>query len=259
VRHESKGQGRSQKPAKGKSKAGQRPRKWRWLSWAFLKGLHWVRQGVLIFVGFTVALTLLYRFVPPPVTPLMILRLADLWLDRMPVRMEKKWTPLDQMTPALPSAVIASEDQLFFEHHGFDFEAIVSAVQQNREGRAKIGASTITQQTAKNLFLWPERSWARKGLEVYFTLLLELLWSKERILEVYLNVAETGPGLYGMPMAAKTYYHTSPKSLSREQAALLAACLPNPLKWNPNRHPNRVARRQQWILRQMNYQGPLPL
>jgi monofunctional glycosyltransferase len=243
---------------KGKTKSGQRLRKLRLLSLVFLKCLHWVRQAVLIFVGVTVALTLLFRFVPPPGTPLMVLRLGSLWLDRLPVRIDKKWTPLSQMTPALPEAVVASEDQLFFRHHGFDFDAIVSAFKHNREGRGKIGASTITQQTAKNLFLWPERSWARKGLEVYFTLLLELLWSKERILEVYLNIAETGPGMYGMPIAANRYFHTSPKRLSREQAALLAACLPNPLHWSPPRHPKRVAKRQQWILRQMDQQGALP-
>lgn len=225
----------------------------------FLRWLHGVRQAVLLFIAATVALTLLFRFVKPPGTPLMLIRLGEQWLNREPMQMRKQWQPLENMAPAVAQAVIASEDQNFFAHHGFDIHALMSAVQGNITGRRMAGASTITQQTAKNLFLWPERSWARKALEAYFTVLLELLWSKRRILEVYLNIAETGPGVYGFPMASKVYYRSSANQMTAEQAALLAACLPNPLSWNPQQPPRHALRRQAWILRQMSMRGSLPL
>ncbi len=225
----------------------------------FLRLLHGVRQAVLIFVAVTFAITLLFRFVKPPGTPLMIIRMGEQWLNHEPIQARKEWQPLEQMAPALAQAVIASEDQNFFDHHGFDIRALMSAVEGNISGRRMAGASTISQQTAKNLFLWPDRSWARKALEVYFTGLIELLWSKRRILEVYLNIAETGQGIYGFPLASQVYYRSSVGKLTSEEAALLAACLPNPRSWTPQHAPRHVLRRQAWILRQMSMRGNLPL
>jgi len=179
--------------------------------------------------------------------------------QKKPVKWKKTWRPLEQMSPSLARAVVASEDQRFFSHHGFDLEAIQNAFRANQAGRRKLGASTISQQTAKNLFLWPDRTWLRKGLEVYFTLLLELLWSKKRILEVYLNVVEMGDGVYGMPAAAEKYFGKPAKRLQAEEAALLAACLPAPRRWKPTHLTPYLAGRQRWILRQMQQIGPLPL
>lgn len=150
-------------------------------------------------------------------------------------------------------AVVASEDQRFFEHHGFDFRAIGQAARVNWRGYRKVGASTISQQTAKNVFLWPQRSWLRKGLEVYFTALIEIFWGKERILEVYLNVFETGRGIYGVEKASWQYYGHSSTSMVPEEAALLAACVPNPRHWTPLSPPPSVVRRRNWIVRQMQF------
>jgi len=217
----------------------------------FSRILHWVRVAAIVFVVSTVAVVLIYRFVPPPATPLMVWRLAEQKWDGKPLRLEKSWRPLDKISPFLAAGVLISEDQDFFDHHGFDFDAIQSALKHNETHRHTVGASTISQQTAKNVFLWPDRSWLRKGLEVYFTLLIELLWSKQRILEVYLNVIETGDGVYGVEAASQRYYHQSARSLNAEQAALMAAILPNPRKWAPPHSPSHVFRRQGWILRQM--------
>lgn len=251
--------GASPQPKPGKPARGKRKPLRRILVFVFAKALRWVRLAVFAFLIITVAWVGLYRFINPPVTPLMVLRLGAQWLDREPLRLRKTWVNLESMSPHLPRAVIASEDQRFFDHHGFDISAIFSAFERNQRGHRIAGASTITQQTAKNLFLWPDRSWARKALEAYFTVLLELLWSKQRILEVYLNIAETGNGLYGLPAAARAYYGVSPKQVTREQAALLAACLPNPRRWNPNQTPRHVLRRQAWILRQSDLMPELPL
>jgi monofunctional glycosyltransferase len=248
-------EGGSPQPKNGKPSRGKRKPVRRFLA----RALHLVRVVALAFLIVTVAWVLAYRFVNPPATPLMILRLGEQWLDREPVRMRKEWVALKDMSPYFAQAVIASEDQRFFDHHGFDFGAMRSAFVRNAQGRAMAGASTITQQTAKNLFLWPARNWARKALEAYFTVLLELLWSKTRILEVYLNVAETGKGLYGLPTAAREYYGVSPRQVTREQTALLAACLPNPLRWNPHRAPKHVLRRQAWVMRQIDFLPVLPL
>jgi len=149
-------------------------------------------------------------------------------------------------------AVIAAEDQRFGQHHGFDLEAIEKAIEHNEKGGKVRGASTISQQTAKNVFLWPARSWVRKGLEVWFTLLIELVWGKERILEVYQNIAEFGPGIYGAEAAAQQFFGKSAQKLSRSEAALLAAVLPSPRRYSAARPSAYVQRRQRWILRQMN-------
>lgn len=228
----------------------------------FRRGLHLLRWVTVFFVVSSVAVVLLYRFVPPPATPLMVLRLWDQFRTGEPLTLKKDWEPLDRISPWMAAAVITSEDQRFYEHNGFDFESIQKARAHNERALARAerrggrparlrGASTISQQTAKNVFLWPARSWTRKGLEVWFTFLIETLWPKERILEVYLNVAETGDGLYGAPIAARHYFGRDAAHLTRAQAALIAAILPKPRSWSPVHPPARVLRKQAHILRQM--------
>ncbi|HEX7761858.1 MAG TPA: monofunctional biosynthetic peptidoglycan transglycosylase [Caulobacteraceae bacterium] len=168
-----------------------------------------------------------YRFVPPPLTILMIERLAQ------GQGLDHRWVPISRISPAMTRAVVASEDARFCQHHGFDFHAIQKAVAHNEARPGKIrGGSTVSQQTAKNVFLWPDRSWVRKGLEAYFTVLIELVWGKQRIMEVYLNTVEMGPGVYGVEAASQHYFHHGAQSLSPAEASRLAAILPNPLKWN---------------------------
>jgi monofunctional biosynthetic peptidoglycan transglycosylase len=179
----------------------------------------------ILIVGPVLAV-IVYRFVAPPITILMIEGMMD---GR---GVDHRWRPLSQMSPALPRAAIAAEDARFCSHHGFDIEAIEKAANHNDKKPGKIrGGSTISQQTAKNVFLWPERSWVRKGFEAYFTVLIELIWGKQRIMEVYLNTVEMGPGVYGVEAAAQKYFHVSAKDVSPAQAARLIAILPSPLKW----------------------------
>ena len=182
--------------------------------------------GLVVGVVLPLASVMLYRFVPPPVTILMVQRLFEgKGLDR-------RWVSLNRMSPALPNAVIAAEDARFCSHFGFDFQAMEKALAHNqrRPGRIR-GGSTISQQTAKNVFLWPQRSYVRKGLEAYFTVLIETVWGKRRIMEVYLNTVEWGPGLYGADSAARKYFGVGADRLSAAQASRLAAILPSPLKW----------------------------
>jgi len=172
-----------------------------------------------------VAVTALYRFVPPPITFLMVQRLFEgRGIDR-------RWRDIDEISPRLVRAVIAAEDARFCQHHGFDFNAIEKAMQANAKGRKLRGGSTISQQTAKNVFLWPDRSYVRKGLEAYFTVLIEAGWGKRRIMEVYLNSIEWGPGVYGVEAAARKNFGVGADKLTGAQAARLAAILPSPLKW----------------------------
>ncbi len=169
---------------------------------------------------------LVYRFIPPPLTILMVERMAQ------GQGLDHRWTPLSRMSPALPRAAIAAEDARFCDHNGFDFEAIRKAMRHDEKRPNAIrGGSTISQQTAKNVFLWPDRSWVRKGLEAYFTVLIEAIWGKRRIMEVYLNTVEMGPGLYGVEAAAQHYFHVDAGQVSPVQAARLIAILPSPLKW----------------------------
>lgn len=217
--------------------------------------LRWIRRITLAFLVATVLITLFFGVVPPPVTPLMLLRTVEQATGDDPVRLKKDWTPLDRISPYMVEAVIAAEDQQFFDHRGFDFGSIVDAFTVNLKGKRKLGASTISQQTAKNLFLWPARSWLRKGLEAYFTLLMETFWTKRRVLTVYLNVIETGRGIYGVEAAARHYFGVPASRLTREQAALIAAVLPNPRRWSPSRPTPYIWARQAWILRQMQLRG----
>ncbi len=183
-------------------------------------------------------LVLVYRFVPPPITILMIERLFE------GQGLRRHWVPIREISPAVVRSVIASEDSCFCRHHGFDFHAIQLALKhdQRRPGRIR-GGSTISQQTAKNVFLWPQRSWVRKGAEAWFTVLEELLWGKRRIMEVYLNTVEMGPGLYGVGAAAHHYFGVEADELTDEEAARLAAILPDPLKWRAVRPGPYVRRR----------------
>jgi len=169
---------------------------------------------------------LVYRFVPPPITILMIERMAQ------GQGLEHQWVALSEMSPALPRAAVAAEDARFCEHHGFDFVAIRKALRHDERKPAAIrGGSTISQQTAKNVFLWPDRSWVRKGFEAYFTVLIEAIWGKRRIMETYLNTVEMGPGIYGVEAAAQHYFHVAARDVNPFQAARLIAILPSPLKW----------------------------
>ena len=198
------------------------------------------------------------RFVPVPLTPLMLIRSVENVSAGIGPRLTHRWVPLEAISPQLALAVVASEDQNFLRHHGFDFAAIRQVLEESEKGRIR-GASTISQQTAKNVFLWPQRSWLRKGLEVYFTVLIELFWSKKRILEVYLNSIEMGKGIYGAEAAARFYFKTSAVQLSRRQAAAIAAILPNPRSYRAQPPSPYVLQRIEWISRQMGRIGPLTL
>ena len=192
---------------------------------------------LVVVVILPVGLVAIYRFAPPPITLLMVERVIQ------GQGLDHRWRPLGQMSPALPRAAIAAEDARFCDHHGFDFEAMQKALKHNEARPERIrGGSTISQQTAKNVFLWPERSWVRKGLEAYFTVLIEVGWGKRRIMEVYLNTVEMGPGVYGVEAASQRYFHASAQALTTQQAARLIAILPSPLKWqavNPGPYVRR--------------------
>ncbi|HRE24404.1 MAG TPA: monofunctional biosynthetic peptidoglycan transglycosylase [Bacteroidia bacterium] len=213
---------------------------WKIIKWFFILSI----TGVILF-----------RFVPVPFTPLMIIRFVEQVFDsEREIQFRKDWEPIANISPLLVKAVMTSEDQRFNEHFGLDMEAIQKAVQYNEKHKnKKRGASTISQQTAKNVFLFPSRSWLRKGFEVYFTFLIEIFWSKERIMEVYLNVIELGNGIYGAEAASEYYFSKPASKLSVHQAASLAAILPLPLKWSPTKPNARVVRRTEWIKRYMKY------
>lgn len=171
---------------------------------------------------------------------------------------QHQWVPLDSISPYMAVAVMASEDQRFLKHHGFDLQAIKQAQTEFEEGGRRRGASTISQQTAKNVFLWPKSSWVRKGFEAYFTFLIELMWPKERIMEVYLNSIEMGKGIYGIEAVAQSHFHYHAKELSRSDCALIAATLPNPIRFDSSKPSPYMKRRQLQIKRQMKYIDFLP-
>ncbi len=204
------------------------------------------------FFGLSVGIVLLYWIVPVPATALMFQRCWEQWRDpQREVRLEHDWVSSDKISDNLKLAVQCSEDQEFPEHEGFDFEAIEKAIEYNQTHKRKRGASTISQQTAKNVFLWPSRSWIRKGFEVYFTWLIEKVWSKSRIMTVYLNSIEFGDGVYGCEAASRRYFNKSADKLTRQEAALLAAVLPNPLVYKVENPSKRVQNRRSWIYNQM--------
>jgi monofunctional biosynthetic peptidoglycan transglycosylase len=213
-------------------------------------------QWFILCLAGTVVITLLFRWVPVPFSSLMIQRqVASLWQENKEYRFRYRWVALESISRHAPLAVIASEDQKFFDHNGFDYEAIEKAWKDNQRRTRVRGASTISQQVAKNLFLWPGRSFLRKGLEVYFTLLLEGLWPKQRILEVYLNVAEFGPGIFGVEAASQAYFHKPAAKLNPAEAAILAAILPSPLRSSAARPSGYISRRAWHIQQQMRRMG----
>lgn len=217
-----------------------------------------VKWILIAFFGSTILAVVLYRFLPVYVTPLMIIRLADQVVDGRSLAMHHEWKSLDKISPHLPVAVMASEDQRFLLHHGFDLDAISKAVKNNKKGGRRHGASTITQQTAKNVFLWPGRSWTRKGFEAYFTFLIELFWSKQRIMEVYLNSIEMGDGIYGAEAVAKHHFAKSAAVLTRSDCALIAATLPNPLKFDSSNPSSYMLKRRRQIEQQMKFIPSFP-
>ncbi len=199
---------------------------------------------------------LLLRFVPPWTSAVMVERRLGAWMHgEKDFRLHQRWVPWKRVSPWVPLAMVAGEDQKFPYHHGFDFDSIQNAIDAADEGRRLRGASTISQQTAKNLFLWNGRSFVRKGLEAYFTVLIELTWPKRRILEVYMNIAELGNGIYGVGAASDAYFHVAPAQLGPGQAALLAAVLPSPRRLHVDHPSAYVQRRASWIEQQMRHLG----
>ena len=230
----------------------------KWFVWAVI--WKWIKRIVLGFFILSIGLVLLYKWVPVPVTYFMVSRCVEQAIDGEPVQLKKDWVSLDEISPYIQLAVVCAEDQNYLKHNGFDYGAIRKALKFNeameKKGKSKRrGASTISQQTAKNVFLWHGRSWIRKGFEVYFTFLIELLWSKERIMEVYLNVVEFGNGVYGVEAAAQNYLHCSASQLSPKQAALMAVVLPNPRKFLIAHPSPYVLKRRAWCFKQMRFWG----
>ena len=201
-------------------------------------------------------LLLLFRFVDPPTTAFMTLTQRELADNGQDTTLYQHWVPIDSIAACMPLAVVASEDQTFPEHHGFAWGAIEKALAANARGSGTRGASTITQQTAKNLFLWPARSYIRKAIEAYVTLWMNLIWSKARVLEVYLNVAQFGPRVFGVDQAARRFFNVAPAQLTKRQCATLAAVLPAPTEYDAARPGSHVAGRVSWIMRQMTNLGP---
>ena len=206
---------------------------------------------LIVFLILSIGAVLFYRFVPVFYTPLMVIRHVQ--SGDSAATIDHTWVPLDHISEYVPLALAAGEDAHFLEHGGFDTEAILAAMKHNGESESLRGASTISQQTAKNVFLYPSRSFVRKGLEAYFTLLIETAWSKRRIMEVYLNSIEFGPGIYGIEAAAMHYYGCHASQLTRAQAASLAAVVPAPLSRNPLRPDGRTIRHRNRIRRDMSY------
>ncbi|MFY7992289.1 MAG: monofunctional biosynthetic peptidoglycan transglycosylase [Bacteriovoracaceae bacterium] len=210
--------------------------------------------SLVSFIG-SILLVIFLRWFPVYITPLVFLRTGEYAIQGKWLPIKKDWTPIEDISHHLQKAVIASEDPKFLDHYGFDFEAISKAIHANKKRKIKMGGSTITQQTAKNVFLYPSRTYIRKGLEAYFTLLIETFWSKRRILEVYLNVIELGPGIYGAEAAAQHFYKKSAKNLTASEAQLFAAILPNPRRWNPRTPTNFILRRRNFIRRNLGLLG----
>lgn len=223
----------------------------------FGKIIKWV---AIFFFCSTVLAVILYRFVPVYVTPLMVIRSFQQMGKGEPMSVHHRWVSMDKISPHMPVAVMASEDQRFLLHHGFDYDAIEKAAIHNLGTNGKkYGASTISQQAAKNVFLWPSRDWVRKGFELYFTVMIEIFWGKERIMEVYLNSIEMGNRIFGVDAVAKYNFNTTAADLSRSDCALIAATLPNPLKFD-SKHPTSYIRtRQRKIGQQMRFIPAFPM
>jgi monofunctional biosynthetic peptidoglycan transglycosylase len=221
------------------------------------KILRLMTKAMLWFFGLSTLIVLIFKFVPVPITPLMVIRVLEQKMEGKEAILSHTWVPIEDISMNLQKAVIASEDQKFLTHYGFDVEAIQKARKSNAKGKRLRGGSTISQQTAKNVFLWPGRSYIRKGLEAYFTLLIEFIWGKERIMEVYLNSIEMGNGVYGVQEASRVWYRKEAQNLSKYEAAGIAAILPNPRVFKASNSSSYIERRKNRILRQMRYLGKL--
>lgn len=213
---------------------------------------------VVAFFGSTILAVVALRFIPVYFTPLMFIRCAQQISKGEEIKLKHHWVPLSDISRHLPVAVMASEDQRFLLHHGFDYNAIEQAAMSNLKGGKKRGGSTISQQTAKNVFLWPGRSWVRKGLEAYFSVLIEMTWSKQRIMEVYLNSIEMGPGIYGADAVAQQHFDKTASELFRSECALIAATLPNPIKFSSKSPSPYMQKRKRQIEQQMRFMPAFP-
>ncbi|MBC7605994.1 MAG: monofunctional biosynthetic peptidoglycan transglycosylase [Burkholderiales bacterium] len=219
----------------------------------FKKVVRRIFKAMLWFVGISILLVLLFKWVPIPWTPLMMTRAIENKFEGKDMICSHDWEPLENISTNLQKAVIASEDAYFLRHHGFDFNAIEKAMKSNEKGKKLKGGSTISQQTAKNIFLWQGRSYLRKGLEAYFTVLIELIWGKERIMEVYLNSIEMGDGVYGAQAASKYWYRKDAAVLTKKDAAGIAAILPNPRRFSATNSTPYINRRKARIAKHMEY------
>ena len=221
------------------------------------KILRCIWKAMLWFFGLSILSVIIFKWVPIPFTPLMVTRIIEFKLEGDEAIYSHKWVPLEDISPNLQKAVIASEDGNFLKHNGFDFEAMQKAFKNNNKGKRLKGGSTISQQTAKNIFLWQGRSYIRKGLEAYFTVLIELIWGKERIMEVYLNSIEMGNGVYGAQEAARHWYSKTATNLTSREAAGIAAILPNPRKFKASNSSSYINRRKDKIMRVMRHVGKI--
>lgn len=218
-----------------------------------------IRWTIGFFFGSTILAVIIYRYIPVYVTPLMVIRSVEHIRAGKSVIWHHHWIPLEEMSRHLPVAAMAGEDLKYLSHHGFNFESIKGAIEKNSaNGKIKRGGSTISQQTAKNVFLWPSRTWVRKGFEAYFTVLIELFWSKQRIMEVYLNSIEMGDGIYGVDAVAEYHFGKKAIDLSRSECALIVATLPNPRLYNSMMPSTYTRRRQRKIEREMKFIPSFP-
>ena len=223
----------------------------------FKKIIRFLLRAALWFIGISLLLVIIFKFIPVPFTPLMAIRFVENKFDGNEVIYSHDWEPLENISTDIQRAVIASEDSNFMTHSGFDFNAIEKAMKNNEQGKKIKGGSTISQQTAKNVFLWQGRSYLRKGLEAYFTVLIEFIWGKERIMEVYLNSIEMGNGVYGAQAASQHWYSKNASQLTKREAAGIAAILPNPRKFKASNSSSYINRRKDRIVRHMRYVGKL--
>ena len=226
----------------------------------FSKVGNFIKWMLIVMLAGSILLVVLFRFFPVFTSPLMFIRAYEQVSRGEQIRWHHEWVPLDSISPDLPLAVMSCEDQNFLNHNGFDWEAIQKVIQEREEGERFRGGSTISQQTAKNVFLFPTAStgklaWFRKGVEAYYTLLIEFIWGKQRIMEVYLNTIEMGDGIYGAQAVAQEHFGCDAKDLTRNQCAMIAVTLPNPLRMNSAAPTNYMYKRQSWCLRQMKWIG----
>ena len=216
--------------------------------------LKYILYLIIAFIALSILTVTVYKFVSIPVTPLMFIRSNQMMKNNQAVQIQHKWVSIDKMSPFLFQAVLAAEDDMFLEHNGFDFDAMKKAYNSNKKNTKKIkGGSTVSQQTAKNVFLWPKRSYLRKGLEAWFTILIEIIWGKERIMEEYLNVVELGNGIFGVEAASQKYFKKSASMLTKYEAASLISVLPNPNKFSVLNPSAYTVRYRTSILNRMNY------